>query len=318
MNTVVVFRTASEIEARVVLALLDSHGITGLRSGGHPSSIWPVAINTIGEFRISVHEAEADEALRIIEGHRAQSSSHVVRLADEFEALEAALGYRFHDRGLLEHALTHTSRVAEDASGGVADNESMEFLGDAVIGFVVADVLFHQFPDRSEGQKSKLKAAVVSTQALARQAERLRLGDHLLLGRGEEKTGGRFKQALLADTFEAVVAAVYLDGGVEAAAKLIRRQFQPSIEEACRADVVGRDFKSALQEHLQAAGQPPPEYRITGEEGPAHRRVFHVEVVTIRGRLARATGRTKKEAEQEAARQALDHLREPPAEGPEP
>jgi dsRNA-specific ribonuclease len=145
-----------------------------------------------------VHAEEAIEARRIIESHRTElKGGEIVRLRDEFEPLQRTIGYRFRDRGLLEHALTHTSRANEDVSGGVRDNESMEFLGDALLGFVIADALFREFPESNEGEKSKTKAALVSTAALARQAERLNLGDHLLLGRGEEKTGGRRKQALL-------------------------------------------------------------------------------------------------------------------------
>src|SRR5439155_13931025 len=154
------------------------------------------------------HADEAEEARRIIDSHRTElANGQVVRLRDEFEALQRAIGYRFRDTGLLEHAMTHTSRANEDVSGGVLDNESLEFLGDAVLGFVVADELFRQFPSSDEGQKSKTKAALVSTAALARQAERLGLGDHLMLGSGEEKTGGRRKQALLADGYEAPIAA---------------------------------------------------------------------------------------------------------------
>ena len=155
----------------------------------------------------------------------------MVRLRDEFEALQRAIDYRFRDRGLLEHAMTHTSRANEDVSGGVADNESLEFLGDAVLGFVIADMLFREFPAFDEGQKSKIKASLVSTATLARQAERLPLGDHLLLGRGEEKTGGRRKQALLADGYEALIAAIYLDGGIEQARAFIAREFAPLLDD---------------------------------------------------------------------------------------
>src|SRR4029077_6689865 len=180
---------------------------------GEARGVWPVAVGTFGEMRIMVHAAEADEARRIIESHRTElKSGELVRIRDEFESLQQAIGYRFRDRGLLEHAMTHTSRANEDASGGVVDNESLEFLGDAVLGFVIADALFADFPDFDEGQKSKSKASLVSTTTLARLAERLGLGEHLLLGRGEEKTGGRRKQALLADGYEALIAAIYLDG----------------------------------------------------------------------------------------------------------
>ena len=148
----------------------------------------------------------------------------MVPLPQQFDALEARLGYRFQDRGLLEHALTHKSKAHEDPSGGVVDNESLEFLGDAVLGLVAADALFRAFPTYSEGQKSKIKANLVSTASLAEIAEALGLGDHMILGRGEEKTGGRRKPALLADTCEAIIAALYLDGGLEAARGFIVRE----------------------------------------------------------------------------------------------
>jgi len=202
---VVVFTTSSDIEASVVIALLDSHGIQSFRASGNTQAIWPMAVNSLGQIRVAVPEMAADEARRIIDSHREDVGARVVRLRDEFEDLQARVGYTFRDRGLLEHALTHKSRAAEDATGGVADNESLEFLGDAVLGLVVADLLFQQYPNYTEGQKSKVKAAVVSTQSLARRAEEIQLGDHLILGRGEEKTGGRFKQALLADAYEALI-----------------------------------------------------------------------------------------------------------------
>ena len=218
----------------------------------------------------------------------------MVRLRDEFEALQQAIGYRFRDRGLLEHAMTHTSRANEDVSGGVADNESLEFLGDAVLGFVIADMLFREFPEFDEGQKSKTKAALVSTATLARQAERLRLGDHLLLGRGEEKTGGRRKQALLADGYEALIAAIYLDGGIEQARAFIAREFAPLLDEVRRDGVVGQDYKSALQELLQSRDRPLPEYRLAGTLGPDHRKLFQVEVV-VRGERDCAGDRAEQE-----------------------
>ena len=301
---IVVFTTSSEIEASVVMALLDSHGIESVRASGSTHGIWPMAVNALGQIRVAVSDSLADEARRVIESHREDVGVRVVRLRDEFEELQQRIDYRFRDRGLLEHALTHKSRAAEDASGGVADNESLEFLGDAVLGLVVADALFHQFPSYTEGQKSKVKAAVVSTQSLARHAEHIRLGDHLILGRGEEKTGGRFKQALLADAYEALIAAIYLDGGLEAAGAFLRRELKDAID-AGSAQTLVRDYKSTLQEQLQALGRPLPEYRVSGEAGPDHRKIFHVEVVVAGEVLAAASGRAKKEAEQEAARLAL-------------
>ena len=307
----VIFRTSSGIEARVVRSLLEAHGIMSVVSSDVPQSIFPLSVDGLGDIRLAVHHSEAEEAERIIESHRTElRNGELVRLRDEFDALQQAIGYRFRDRGLLEHAMTHTSRANEDVSGGVHDNESMEFLGDAVIGFVVADVLFREFPEFDEGQKSKTKASLVSTATLARQAERLALGEHLLLGRGEEKTGGRRKQALLADGYEALIAAIYLDGGIEHARAFITREFGGLLAEVRQHGVAGpQDYKSALQELLQGRELPLPEYRLVGTLGPDHRKVFQVEVVVNGEPLAESTGPSKKEAEQDAARAALDRLR---------
>lgn len=308
MPPVVVFSTTSDIEASVVLALLDSQGIAGFRISGNPQAILPMSMSPLGEIRIAVPEDAADDAIRIIDSHREDVGARVVRIRDEFDDLETRIEYRFKDRGLLEHALTHKSRAAEDISGGVADNESLEFLGDAVLGLIVAEALFRQYPTYNEGQKSKIKASIVSTQALARSAENIRLGDHLILGRGEEKTGGRFKQALLADAYEALIAAIYLDGGLEAVDAFLRRELKDAIDAGATRDFVGRDYKSALQERVQALGRPLPEYRIAGEAGPDHQKVFSIEVVVGGEVLGAASGKAKKEAEQEAARLALEKL----------
>jgi ribonuclease-3 len=305
---VVVFTTSSDIEASVVIALLDSHGIQGFRAIGNANAMFPLGVNPLGgQIRVAVPQAEAEDARRVIASHREDVGARVVRLRDEFDELQARIDYRFKDRGLLEHALTHKSRAAEDASGGVADNESLEFLGDAVLGLVVADTLFHQYPAYNEGQKSKIKAAVVSAQSLARQAEMIQLGDYLILGRGEEKTGGRFKQALLADAYEALIAAIFLDGGLEAAGSFLRRELKEAID-AGIAQTFAPDHKSALQERVQALGHPLPEYRLSRAEGPDHRKMFTIEVVVNGEVLGVATGRAKKEAEQEAARLALGRL----------
>ena len=171
-------------------------------------------------------------------------------------------------------------------------------------------MLFREFPDFDEGEKSKTKAALVSTTTLARQAERLNLGEHLLLGRGEEKTGGRRKQALLADGYEALIAAIYLDGGIEHVRAFIVREFGPLLAEVQQHGIAGsQDYKSALQELLQARDLPLPEYRLVGTMGPDHRKLFQVEVVVNGEALAESTGPSKKEAEQDAARAALDKLK---------
>src|SRR5262245_35879913 len=308
---VTIFTTASDVEARVVRGLLEAHGVMSIVSS-EARGVLPVSVGKFGEVRIAVHAAEAAEATRIIESHRTElRNGELVRLRDEFEPLQRVIGDRFRDRGLLEHAMTHTSRANEDVSGGVRDNESMEFLGDALLGFVIADALFREFPASSEGEKSKTKAALVSTATLARQAERLGLGEHLLLGRGEEKTGGRRKQALLADGYEALLAAIYLDGGVEPARAFILREFTPMVAEVRAYGLHAYDHKSALQEYLQSRDQSLPEYRIAGTFGPDHRKLFEVEVVVGGEALASATGASKKEAGQEAARLALQRLTEP-------
>jgi len=306
---VIIFRTSSDIEASIVRGLLEAHGIEVSVASDVPHSVFPLSVNGLGEVRIAVGGDDAEAASRLIRDYcESDDAGPPTRIRDEFEALQEAAGYRFRDRGILEHALTHRSRANEDVTGGVADNESLEFLGDAVLGFVIAELLFTRFPDRDEGQKSKMKAALVSTPALARQAIRLGLGEHLLLGRGEEKTGGRRKRALLADGYEALIAAVYLDGGMDAARAFILRQVEPLVGDVAGAATIGDDHKSALQEVLQGRGDPLPEYVVTAEEGPAHRRLFRVEVRARGGVLAEAEGRTKKDAEREAARKALEEL----------
>jgi ribonuclease III len=310
MNTLTtIFRTRSEIEANVVQALLESHGVESVRTAGAPPGMFAFTVSTLGQTCLSVRDEDAEEAVRIIEAHREQvPGGLVVPLPQQFEALEARLGYRFRDRGLLEHALTHRSKAHEDPSGGVTDNESLEFLGDAVLGLVVADALFRAFPTYSEGQKSKIKSNLVSTASLAEVAEALGLGAHMILGRGEEKTGGRRKPALLADTCEAIIAALYLDGGLEAARAFLVRELGVRIEEARQPGYFGRDHKSRLQERLQALGQPLPTYRVLVETGPEHRKLFSVQVAAGPRILSRGEGRTKKDAEQDAARLALDAL----------
>jgi ribonuclease III len=308
-DLIVIFRTPSQIEADVVRGLLETHGIATMVWSDMSRTPFPLTVN---ELRIAVHAEQAEHAKRIIDSHRHESGpGRLVPFGSELEPLERRIGYRFRDRGLLEHALTHRSRVHEDASGGVFDNESMEFLGDSVLGFVIADMLFRQFPQHNEGQKSKLKASIVSATSLARLGEKIDLGAFLILGRGEEKTGGRLKHALIADCYEALIAAIYLDGGIEPARGFIERQFADLIEEARRTGAHAaftEDYKSALQEWLQSHDRGLPSYRLAAEIGPAHRRRFDVEVVINGEPIARAEGKTKKEAAQAAAKQALEIL----------
>jgi ribonuclease III len=308
-DLVVIFRTPSQIEADVVRGLLETHGIETMIASDLSRTPFPMSVN---ELRVAVQAEDAVHAQRIIESHREESGpGRVAPFGSELEPLERRIGYRFRDRGLLEHALTHRSRVHEDASGGVFDNESMEFLGDSVLGFAIADMLFRQFPQHNEGQKSKLKASIVSSTALARLAERIDLGDFLILGRGEEKTGGRRKQAIVADCYEALIAAIFLDGGIEPARAFIERQFADLIEEARKTGAHAaftEDYKSALQEWLQSRDRGLPAYRLASEIGPAHRRVFEVEVLVGGEPVAKAEGRSKKDAAQQAAKRALEEL----------
>src|SRR5215472_1084664 len=231
--------------------------------------------------------------------------------------LEDRLGHRFSNRELLERALTHSSAIPELRGAGaelpldsahLSDNERLEFLGDAVLELLASEYLLAVFPEWEEGQLSKSRARVVNASSLEAAARRLRLGEHLRLGRGEEKTGGREKQTLLADAFEAVVAAVYLDAGLVAARELLQRVlFEQALEERGER-IAESDRKSALQEFLQGRGQPPAEYRLAGESGPDHQKTFQIEVWVNGECLARGVGSTKKEAEQRAARRALEHL----------
>jgi ribonuclease III len=316
-SSVAVFRTASDVEASIVHGLLESHGIAVARASDSLRTLFPAPASELGEIRLEVPETEAEEALRLIEAYRAQESgAQVVPFGNAMALLESRVGYRFRDRGLLEHALTHRSRAHEDVTGGVTDNESLEFLGDAVLGFVIADLVFREFPEADEGGKSKIKASLVSMPALVRVGESLGLGGHLLLGRGEEKTGGRRKQALIADSCEALIAALYLDGGIEAARAFIVREFAGLLADVRRPGVLTAmtgDYKSALQERLQERSRDLPEYRVVGAVGPDHRKEFAVEVWAGGARLASGSGRSKKEAEQIAARRALETL--PPSDG---
>ncbi len=312
-----VFRSHSSIEAEVVRGLLGAHGIDSALAGSLAPPVNPIRLGQ-AEFRVSVTRDLAGKAREVIASHLDEAAAaEVRRLSETLGPLQEHIGYTFQDLGLLEHALTHRSRAHEDASGGVIDNESLEFLGDAVLGFVMADMLFTRFPTHSEGYKSKVKAGLVSAASLARLAERIDLGRFVLLGRGEEKTGGRKKHAILADAFEALIASVYLDGGIEAARGFIVSLFDPLItlagERAAEA-IFTDDWKSALQEWLQAAGRGLPAYRLAGAEGPDHRKRFRVEVLVGGLVIAQAEGRAKKEAEQQAARAALAILKGPAPE----
>ena len=231
--------------------------------------------------------------------------------------LETALGYSFQDSQLLERALTHRS-YARDRNLE-QDNERLEFLGDAVLGLVVSEILMECYPDYPEGRLTKIRARLVSADHLCREARALRLGKNLNLGLAEENSGGREKKALLADALEAILAAVYLDGGPAAARALVQSTIaSPSRISEADQTLAHLNPKSTLQELLQARKLPPPEYRIVSEQGPPHGRIFEVSLIV--GGICRSTGRgvSKREAEQSAAARALEDKNLLPAHDSEP
>ncbi|MCA1816586.1 MAG: ribonuclease III [Acidobacteria bacterium] len=227
--------------------------------------------------------------------------------------LERRLGYEFRDRGLFERAVTHRSWAHEQVGPGEEEraralhNEALEFLGDSVLGLVVAEHLFRGHHDLTEGDLSRMKHQLVSTQTLAEVSSRLGIGGFIRLGHGEEKTGGRNKQTLLADSFEALLGAIYLDGGFKAATDFVLRALEDQLGEATPESAAAADYKTMLQERVQAACRVTPTYELISTEGPPHDRTFHVEVrwneMTVKG-----TGTTIKAAEMESARRALEHL----------
>ena len=221
---------------------------------------------------------------------------------------EERIGYTFQRRDLLTRALTHKSYSHEAKIENARHNETFEFLGDSVLGFVIGDLLFNYFPDLDEGALSKMKAFLVSATSLAVKARQYGMGDVIRLGVGEEKTGGRKKDSLLANLFEAMVAAVYLDGGIDAARALVERAFIPDIRAINEQDLLFHDYKTALQELAQGKGLPLPEYNVVEEVGPDHDKTFVVDV-KIGNRMARGEGSSKKEAQQQAAKRALEDYR---------
>jgi ribonuclease-3 len=245
----------------------------------------------------------------------------------DIRELEGALGHKFRDRELLQQALTHSSLARElesqqattSKAEPVADNEQLEFLGDAVLGFVTSQALFERYPQFHEGQLSKLRAHLVSEKHLIRAAKKLNMGRYLRLGRGEEKSGGRKKVALQVDALEAVLAAMWLDAGLERARDVILTLIvEPELKRLKKHVAQGlpfTDYKSALQEALHSASRPQPAYVLVKEEGPEHRKTFTVEArIHEQGNhgkpeyVGHGEGSTKKKAEQDAAKEALEYL----------
>jgi len=234
-------------------------------------------------------------------------------MSADLEVLEKALGHTFRDRALLDRALTHKSRIYEKSADGESpsDNEQLEFLGDAILGFVVSESLVRRYASYPEGRLSKLKAHLVSAAHLHEVAQALQLGEYLRLGRGEEMSGGREKKALLADAVEALIAALLVDAGLEAARAFIESHVLGSLD--ISEDELGSavsDYKSALQEMAQALRLPPPRYVIVAENGPEHSKTFTVEARLGKDWISQAQGLSKKSAGQKAAQQILQQLTE--------
>lgn len=235
-----------------------------------------------------------------------------ISVAPQLQALELKLKYRFENRSLIETALTHRSHAYRSGQERLQSNERLEFLGDSVLGLVVNEHLFLHYPDRSEGELTKIKSLIVSRAVLCRVAEQLRLGDHLILAPGEVDAGGRTRASILSDALEAVLGAMYLDGGLEPVSAFVRQEVLGSLEEMV-ADHQLANYKSLLQEKIQAEIKTPPRYKVSATSGPDHAKRFVVEVL-VRGRvLGRGEGNSKKVAEQRAAREALDRLEKDPS-----
>ncbi len=223
----------------------------------------------------------------------------------DFVAVARALGYQFKDIALLRDALTHRSFANEHPDRARCDNERMEFLGDAVITMCASALLWERFPGASEGELTRRRADLVCEAGLCGIARELGLGPALRLGKGEDRSGGRGKPRLLCSAFEAVIAAVFLDGGVEQASRVVKRLLEPRLD----APQLGqRDYKTRVQEVVQSLGSGTPRYAIVETEGPDHARTFHVSCFSDERELGRGSGRSKVEAEQEAARMALETL----------
>jgi len=230
-------------------------------------------------------------------------------LENGLSEFEERIGYRFGSHDLLRRALTHKSYSHEAKADNVRHNETFEFLGDSVLGFVIGDLLFHHFPDLDEGALSKMKAFLVSAPSLAQKARYYEMGEVILLGVGEEKTGGRQKDSLLANLFEAVIAGIFLDGGIAPARQLIERSFTDDIRRIDQEDLLFHDYKTALQELAQGRGLQLPNYDVVEEVGPDHDKTFVVEV-KLGSLVARGEGSSKKEAQQQAAKHALHAFQE--------
>ena len=219
--------------------------------------------------------------------------------------LETAIGYRFRNISLLQNALTHSSYANERWHNSLLSNERLEFLGDSVLGMLVAEYLYGTFPDRPEGELTRMRADMVCEHTLATVANRIGLGEHLLLGHGEERLGGRSRESILADATESVIAACFLDGGLEAAAQFVKKYILVEVPVSRPNNM---DYKTALQEQVQQKKNQVLSYTLVGQSGPDHDKLFDVEVSLNGSVVGRGSGRSKKRAEQMAAKAAMEKL----------
>ena len=219
--------------------------------------------------------------------------------------LEAAIGYQFQNIQLLQNALTHSSYANERWHNSLLSNERLEFLGDSVLGMLVAEYLYHTFPDRPEGELTRMRADMVCEHTLATVANKIGLGNHLMLGHGEERLGGRSRESILADATESVIAACFLDGGLEAAARFVKKYILVEVPVTRLNNV---DYKTALQELVQQKKNQVLSYALVGQSGPDHDKQFDVEVSLNGSVVGKGSGRSKKRAEQMAAKAAMEKL----------
>lgn len=227
-------------------------------------------------------------------------------LENRYVSLEETIGYRFNDRGLLREALTHRSCANENHSG--FDNQRLEFFGDSILGFLVSQLLFKLFPAAREGGLTRMRATLVDEAQLSEVAAGIGLGTYLQLGKGEEKSGGRKKKSILADAFEALIAAIYLDGGIAAAGSMVDRYFS-GLTGGAAAGLQSTDYKTELQEYTQARFAATPHYQLIAAAGPDHDRVYTFAALLNGAAAGTGQGKSKKEAQQAAARSALASLK---------
>lgn len=219
--------------------------------------------------------------------------------------IQCKIGYNFKNVNILNWALTHSSYANEHKRFNITYNERLEFLGDSVLGLVVSDYIFNKYPNYPEGDLTKLRATVVCEPSLSYVARRINLGKYLLLGKGEEVTGGRERVSILADAFEALIGAIYIDGRLGSARKFVLKNLSDVIEDAVSGGELFTDYKTQLQETLQKKTKSKIEYKVVLEEGPDHNKIFHTEVSVRNKVLGVGVGKSKKEAEQNAAKRAL-------------